>query len=212
MPQVWLYALGALLVLGVGVEGNPDAPVSGVLSAIAGLTAGWLALLLLLVDETKDGFADVYSAAVSTQNLFPRLGQRRLIVGATAVAFVIAWLVPLAGYQSFLLLIGSAFVPLLGVLAADYFLLRGRQYDVAAFYDANGPYWYTGGVNWLGITTWIAGVATYLVISGLPSFGINGLAPALGASLPSFAVAFVLHTVLGRLAMRHPAPAGRPAS
>jgi len=41
---------------------------------------------------------------------------------------------------------------------------------------------------------------------------VDGLVPWLGASLPSFAVAFVLHTLLGRRALRREAEVvARPA-
>jgi putative hydroxymethylpyrimidine transporter CytX len=206
VPQAWFYSLGAALVLVRGVEGDASAPIAPLLGAIAGLTAGWLALLVLLVAETDEGFANVYSTALSVQNLFPRLGQRGLIVGISGIVLVLAWLVPLAQYESFLLLIGSAFVPLLGVVAADYFVRRRGHYDVAALYRTTGEYWYTGGVSWPGIVTWLIGVATYLTISGVRALGINGVAPSLGASLPSFIVAFVLHVLLGRVAARQ-APA-----
>jgi putative hydroxymethylpyrimidine transporter CytX len=204
VPHVWFYALGALLVLAMGVQGDPNAPVAPLLGAIAGLTAGWLALFVLLVDETDEAFANVYSTAVSIQNLLPQVSQRLLVLLISAVVLAIAWIVPLTQYESFLLLIGSAFVPLLGVLAADYFVLRGRRYDVAELFEPGGVYWYSRGINWRGIAAWASGVATYLAISGLPSLGIQGLAPWLGASLPGFIVAFVLYVALSRVAARQP--------
>src|SRR3954463_6877959 len=69
VPHVWFYALGALLVLAAGVASDPDAPIVPLLAAIAGLTIGWVALLVLLIDETDVGFANVYSTAMSIQNL-----------------------------------------------------------------------------------------------------------------------------------------------
>ena len=202
VPHVWFYALGAMLVLATGVAMDPVAPITPLIAAFAGLTAGWLALLVILVDETDEGFANVYSTAVSIQNLLPRLSQRTLILLIGALVLAIAWIVPLTQYESFLLLIGSAFVPLLGVLAADYYVLRGGRYDADELFRPEGAYWYRGGVNWAGIGVWIVGVATYLTIAGLPALGVAGLAPWLGASLPSFVVAFVLHVTLGRLARR----------
>lgn len=210
VPQVWFYAIGALLVLAAGVASDPDAPIAPLLSAIAGLTVGWFALLVLLMDEVDEGFANVYSTAVSIQNLLPRLSQRMLIIAISAVVLVVAWFVPLAQYESFLLLIGAFFVPLLGVLAADYFVLHDRRYEAEELLEPGGRYWYAGGVNWVAVAVWFVGVATYLVIAGIHVKGldINGLAPSLGASLPSFAVAFVLHVTLGRLVSR---PVVRPA-
>jgi putative hydroxymethylpyrimidine transporter CytX len=206
VPHVWFYALGVLLALAAGVAVDPNAPVTPLLAAIAGLTAGWVALLVLLVDETDEGFANIYSTAVSALNVLPHLGQRTLILITGAFVLLAALFIPLTQYESFLLLIGGFFVPLLGVLAADYFVLRGRRYDVAEIYRPGGAYWYRGGVNWLAIAAWAVGVAVYLLISGVPALGIPGLFPSLGASLPSFIVAFVLYLALARGAAREPAP------
>src|SRR5262245_2158091 len=52
VPHAWFYALGALLVLSVGVVSDPFAPIAPLLTAISGLTVGWVGLLILLVDET----------------------------------------------------------------------------------------------------------------------------------------------------------------
>ena len=204
VPQVWFYALGALLVLTAGVVSDPDAPVASLLAGIAGVTGGWIALIALLIDETDEGFANVYSTAVSIQNLVPWASQRVLTIGICAIVLVVAWIVPLAQYESFLLLIGSAFVPLLGVLAADYFVLRGRHYDPAELLHP-GPG--RRAVNWAGICVWLIGMAVYLTISGVPALNVSGLAPWLGASLPSFGVAFVLHVAIGRMVEPSTAPA-----
>src|SRR6201993_4319884 len=68
IPNVWLFALGAILLLSRGLA---DAPA--VISAIAtGGLAAALALVALGVDETKEPLANIYSAAVSLQNVLPR--------------------------------------------------------------------------------------------------------------------------------------------
>ncbi len=200
VSHVWFYALGALLGLAAAVTLDPHAPISPLLAAIAGLTAGWAALLILLVAETDEAFANIYSAAVSTQNMVMRLGQRALAGIFGAVVLVLAAVVPLVQYESFLLLIGSVFVPLLGILAADYFLLRDRQYEVEGLYRVGGQYWYIRGINWTAMGVWAVGFVLYLVIAGLPQLGLPGLAPWLGATLPSFLFGFLVYATLGRVA------------
>ena len=63
-------------------------------------------------------------------------------------------------------------------------------------------YWILGAA----VVVWLLGAALYLAIAGIHVKGLNvdGLAPQLGATLPSFIVTFVLYTVLGRLALRRP--------
>jgi putative hydroxymethylpyrimidine transporter CytX len=184
VPLVWLYALGALLFLSRGTSDT-----TALLTSVAGGgIASALALVALTVDETDEPFANVYSAAVSLQNLVPEAPQRLLVLGVGGLAVGGALVVDLGQYQSFLLLLGSFFVPLFGVLAADY--LYGARERVA--------------VRWSGIAAWLAGVALYQWIQPTgPTWWVDaiGRIPAAGeftggASLPAFALAFVLVAAL----------------
>src|SRR5262249_9283 len=95
VPNVWLYALGPILLLSRQLS---DAPA--VISAIAsGGVIAWIALLALGVDETKEPFANIYSAAVSLQNVVPRVPQRALILAVAAAATAGTFVVDLVHYQ-----------------------------------------------------------------------------------------------------------------
>jgi NCS1 family nucleobase:cation symporter-1 len=130
------------------------------------------------------------------------MGQRTLVLIIGVVVFVLAATVPLVQYESFLLLIGSIFVPLLGILTADYFVLQGRQYSVTELYTPGGSYWYQAGTNWTAIVVWFLGVVLYLVITGLPQLGLPGLAPWLGATLPTYLFGFVAYAIVRSLIRR----------
>lgn len=183
VANFWFYALGALFVLALQTD--------DLIPAILSVAGGWLALLLILVDETDNGFADIYSAAVSGQNLAHRVRQWWLTVAVGLICFILAVTVPIAQYENFLLFIGSVFVPLFGVLTADYFLLRRRQYDVPELYRPAGLYWYRGGVNFWAILAWLLGVAGYQAIARL--------LPWLGASVPAFLLSLVIYFILNHL-------------
>jgi nucleobase:cation symporter-1, NCS1 family len=184
VPLVWLYGLGALLVLSRSFEDT-----TGLLTAIAaGGAASALALVALTVDETDEPFANVYSAAVSLQNLFPAAPQRALILALTSAATLGAIAIDFLSYESFLFLLGSFFVPLFGVLAADFLLGQGRPVEV----------------RWSGLGAWLAGFAAYQwiqptgpawwtdAVDAVPGAGeFTG-----GASLPAFALAFVLYAAV----------------
>src|SRR6266540_250073 len=179
IPNALLYMLGAVLLLSRGLD---DA--ASIVPAIAtgGLASG-LALLALTVDETDEPFANVYSSAVSLQNLWPRAPQRLLILAVAGVATVGALTIDLGQYLNFLYLLGSFFVPLFGVLAADFLL--GRQ-----------P---TAAVRAGGLTAWVAGFVLYQWLQPTgPSWWTDAVAHthagtwSIGASLPSFALAFAL--------------------
>ena len=82
------------------------------------------------------------------------------------------------------------------------FVLRGRRYDMEALYRSDGHYWYRNGINWTALVVWAGGVVVYLAIAGLPELGLVGLAPWLGATLPSFFFGFVVYAILGRVVTR----------
>ena len=203
VPQVWFYALGALLVLTAGVVSDPDAR----------WRRCWRHRRRHGRLDRADRAADRRDRRGVRQRLLDggvdpesgaRASQRVLTVGICVIVLVVAWIVPLAQYESFLLLIGSAFVPLLGVLAADYFVLRGRHYEPTELLHPEPG---RRTINWAGMCVWLVGMAVYLTISGVPALNVAGMAPWLGASLPSFVVAFVLHVALGRLVERKPSAA-----
>ena len=79
-PTIPLFGLGAVIAMSRAIG---DAP--GLLTAIAaGGAASVLALLALTVDESDEAFANVYSGAVSLQNLLPEVPQRLLVAGTAA--------------------------------------------------------------------------------------------------------------------------------
>lgn len=206
IANFWFYALGALVLLTAGITQEPK----GFVSAVA-LTGGWLALLILVVHETDNGWADLYSAAVSTQNVFPKIKQRWFILGIGLVSYLVAIMLDVTKYEFFLFLIGSFFVPLFGILVADYFILRKRNYRVDELEREKGAYWYRGGVNVWGLIAWLAGIVVYHItnpgtLDATLFAGWSKIIPpeltAWGGSLPSFLAAFALYAALGAIMLR----------
>jgi NCS1 family nucleobase:cation symporter-1 len=200
VPTIPLFALGAVIAMSRQIS---DAP--GLLTAIAaGGAASVLALLALTVDESDEAFANVYSGAVSLQNLVPHVPQRVLVAATAAIATVGALLVDLRNYQSFLYLLGSFFVPLFAVLLADW-ALGGRHYERSDVFE--GP-----PVRVEMVVAWLVGFCLYQWLSpgaDYPGWWTRLVAhthpqalPWGGASLPSFAAAFSLAALARLLARR----------
>jgi nucleobase:cation symporter-1, NCS1 family len=188
VPAIPLFALGAVIALSRHISEAP-----ALLTAVAaGGAASLLALLALTVDESDEAFANVYSGAVSLQNLLPRVPQRLLVGVVAAVATIGALVIDLRNYQPFLYLLGSFFVPLFAVLLADW-LLAGRRYDRQAVFGAPE-------LRAEMVLAWLGGFVLYQWLSPQgPSWWTSIVAhadphalPWGGASLPSFAAAFAL--------------------
>jgi putative hydroxymethylpyrimidine transporter CytX len=202
----WMLALGVFVVLSRGISDPVEIPPA---VAAAGLAAA-LALLAVTLDETDEAFANIYSTAVSLQNVAPDTPQRVLIAAIAAVATLGALVVELRNYESFLLLLGSCFVPLFGVLLADW-LRSGARYTRAQIFQA--PAWRPEL-----LLAWLLGFALYHWLhepplgpswwvdiverTGQPELGI-------GASLPSFAASFALSIALGSIGTRLPQPVSK---
>ncbi len=205
ITNTWFYLLGALVILSAATVQEPKGFVGDV-----ALTAGWVVLLILLADETHNAWADLYSASVSIQNVFPKVRQRWLILGLGIIAYLVAILLDVTQYENFLFLIGSFFIPLFGILVADYFLLRRRKYRQEDFYPPAQRRRPLGGLNGWGIAAWVAGIAAYHLTNPvtLGAFipGWTSIIPPwltnFGGSLPSFAISLFAYSVLALLFVR----------
>jgi NCS1 family nucleobase:cation symporter-1 len=166
LANIWFMGLGAAYALAAGGEGL-------LLTALAA-TGGGIALLLIVIDETDNTFADIHSAAISTATLVP-VRPARLALAFGALCTLIALAAPMGQYEGFLLLIGSVFAPLFGVLLTDHFVVRRRRAAAASPPILNLP----------GLAAWAVGIGAYQALSRL--------APDIGATLPAFAVAAVVY-------------------
>lgn len=159
IANIWFFVLGMLYVQ--ALQTDPGGFVDALVKMMLPLTAGWLALIVLLVGETDEAFANIYSTAVSIQNLIPRMTHAVLAIAVGVVAIIVAVSLDLIGYETFLLLIGGVFVPVFGILIADFFAVRRRRYEVSELYRQSGSYWYGSGVNPIGAVVWAIGFLVY---------------------------------------------------
>ncbi|MGQ9572063.1 MAG: cytosine permease, partial [Dehalococcoidia bacterium] len=216
VATAWFCALGVLYVPAVNAE-----DMTGWL--IAGMPVGLMAVIIALMLESDGSFANVYSASVSIQNVAPRARQRGLAIAVGLASVALALAVNLLRYENVLLLIGSLFVPLFGILAADYFLLRRRRLDTRALYEGqDSRFWYWGGVNVPAIVIWGMGFLLYNWIEPgtvewwrdsmeslfhgllrLP-FPLSEDVTWLGASIPTFLATFILYSLIAPWATPRP--------
>jgi putative hydroxymethylpyrimidine transporter CytX len=216
IANVWLYALGALLVLGPGATPSPAGIAVGVFALGGGTIAGALLLIALLVGETDEAFADIYSGALTLQNIMPDAPQRALILVIGVIGTVLAGWLTMDRYEAFLFLIGSVFIPLFGVFLADHFVVRRNRVEISDLYRGDGRYWYSGGTRFVAFVPWVAGFVVYqwIVPTG-PAWWTASVASILGsplsdrvgwlgASIPAFIVSFALALVPGLSSRRPP--------
>ncbi len=202
--NVWFYVLGALLVLAAG----SGTDVLDIGTSIAAAAGGAVVLLALLAGESDNAMANVYSSAITVQNARPGWSQRALIVSVGAAGLAIAAAIgsdAAIALESFLLLIGSVFVPLFAVFLADWGVRARGRFGPGALADGAPP-----GIRWRAVTPWAIGFLVYqwcapTTLVGWWSTGLEHVVhgwlglpfplvgdAALGGSLPGFVTAFVV--------------------
>jgi purine-cytosine permease-like protein len=137
-------------------------------------------------------------------------------VGVGVLALLLALAFTMESYELFLLLIGSVFVPLFGAFAAEYLVRRRGRFGEEVLFARSGVRgmafvpWAAGFVafHWCsatGPTGWVDAVRT--VLADWLSLPYPLLGGRVGASLPSFVVAFGLALALGGVRSRSSAAA-----
>lgn len=162
-------------ILAAVATGGIDSASAGVAVMLA-LPLGTAAAAILVVDEADKGFANIYSTAVSVRNLAPRASQMPITVAIGALVTVGAIAVSLDRFFDFLFLLGAVFVPLFGAVYADRLRTARPVATIAA---------------------WIAGFLVYEWLSPTALLGVSEhvqppLGGALGATIPTFILAFAL--------------------
>jgi NCS1 family nucleobase:cation symporter-1 len=169
----WMYLLG----LGAAVFIGEAEPVPMMLALGLGIPA----LLIVFLSTFTTTFLDVYSTAVSALNIFEGLDERKGVIIGGILGTALALVFPMAQYENFLLLIGSMFCPLFGVVLTDYFVIRKSYKDDSLFTERS--------VNWMAIIAWVTGAAVYQLLIPLN----------VGSSIPSMVLAAGLYIVLTRV-------------
>jgi putative hydroxymethylpyrimidine transporter CytX len=156
--QVLCYVIGLLALVGVAQDGH-------LYGAFIALPLGALAFAVLAARELDQSFANVYSTAVSFQNVHPLWDRRVLAVMIGGLATAGALVLNIASYENFLDLLGSVFVPLSAVLACDFFLVSRGCWDLSER-SRGRP---------LTLIAWAAGFVAYQLINpGYISWWVSG--------------------------------------
>jgi NCS1 family nucleobase:cation symporter-1 len=130
----------------------------------------------------------VYGMTMSYENLRPNSNYLRaaLMIGLISIVGA-TWQGILDQFVSFLFLISALFIPVFAIMIVDYWVLRRGRYstrDLVA--PRGGAYWYLGGVSPIAVGCFVVGAALVFYWTRLSPLSF-------GATLPAFAVTFVVY-------------------
>jgi putative hydroxymethylpyrimidine transporter CytX len=207
VTQILCYVIGLLAL--VTVARNP----SDIYGAFIAVPLGSIGFAILAARELDQSFANVYSTAVSMQNLRPLWDRRVLALAITVITTTLALWINIADYENFLDLLGSVFVPMFAVLVVDFFVLSKGRWDLSSHSPA----------RWMMLVPWGLGFVAYQLINpGYISWWVTAWTKFghsigfraeswMSASICSFAVSAVLTLALGSIGRRIKGRKARPA-
>lgn len=187
VTTAWLGYLGVVYL--------PATQSGDIAGFIAGMNMSLGALLILLVLQGDEPFANARSGGLALAALAP-LGERPAAVIAGVAAAGLAAGFDFLKVEGSVLVLASAFIPLSGVLVADQILRRtsgvqaGAVLGAAAWLLGFGLYHWIAPPDaawWHDATRWLFADAF-----GLP-YPLTEEVTWLGAAIPSFLLAFAIH-------------------
>ena len=165
---------------------------------VVGMQLGLAALVILLLLQTDEVFANVHSAGLALGAALPVGRWAGLLVPGLAV-LVLALPLNFLEFEGTLLLLGSLFVPLFGVLVADFLQNRDGTQPTAA--PSALTAWALGFLlyHWISPAEvgWWQDAMSWLFADALHlAFPLTDEVTWLGAAIPSFLAGFAIHLVV----------------
>lgn len=151
-----------------------------------------LILLILLLDDIDNAFADAYSASISTLSIFPKLEQKHLIIGIIILSTYLSIAIPIVQYEIFLILIGAIFIPLFAVVIADYYLVDKEKYKIENINNSKLK------IGRTAVLSWILGLIVYYLFSPISPIYVQ-IDYSIGSVIPSFLIAFGTYLVIRKI-------------
>jgi NCS1 family nucleobase:cation symporter-1 len=154
ITQTFIVVLGSVSYIAVS---NYD-PVVALQEAAGGLVLGILLLMIVLAQWSTNISANIVPAAT----IFSNAGGPKVPfwVGVFAAGIIGTIVQPWSLFMillPFLTGIGAILSAIVGIIIADYYLVRKRRLNVYDLYNDDGQYKYDKGVNVAGMISWVIG-------------------------------------------------------
>ena len=167
----WMFIIG----LGAAIVSNNSDPSSLMLAANLGMAA----LGIVVLSTVTTTFLDVYSAGVSFLNIMPKISEKKIGIIMAIIGTMVAIVIPIENYESFLYAIGSVFAPLFAILITDYFIIKKNTKPQPSVL-----------INWGATLIWIIGIVIYYRFIKLDSI--------LGATVPVMIITGFIYAITWR--------------
>ena len=113
-----MYSIGLFIRIRTGKD---------IISFIPIYNFKFIACIIIVLSTTTTTFLDIYSAVISSKQIFKIKKENNYIILYSLLATVIAYIFPIEQYQNFLIVVGSIFVPIYTIVFLEYLFSCERK-------------------------------------------------------------------------------------
>lgn len=162
LTQTFVVAIGGVAYIAVG---NYD-PIVALQEAAGGIVLGVLLLMIVFAQWSTNTAANLVPAATVFSNIGgPKVPFYVGVVAAGIIGMITQPWNLFEALMPFLLISGGLLSAIVGILFADYYVIRKRRVNVPELYEQAGQYSYHMGVNWAGMIAWAIGGGASVIFS-----------------------------------------------
>ena len=163
-PWMFMFISGIIIALATGASD----PIKGLVQLSPHPVFGIILLLFIILAQITSNLSlNILPPALAFQDIF-KIGWKTGVITVAVLSIgVCPWVLFTSDYFFLFQNIYSCFLgPALGVMIADYFIIRKKKLNLKVLYDDNGIYTYKGGFSIAGMVSLVAGaVMSFMFLS-----------------------------------------------
>ncbi|ATW24855.1 purine-cytosine permease family protein [Candidatus Formimonas warabiya] len=200
----WFALVGVMAVIASAIQtGTFDPNACDPSSVATSLGLGIPMLIVIILSTITTDMVALFSGCMSTLNVFPNLNYEKTLWTTGIVTVLIAFIPIVFGsfmdfFYVFVGYLGAVFPPLIAVMATDYYFVRKGDYKMEFISDRKGIYWYTNGINWVAMGSWIAGMAIYFLLQKLVFIHMT-----IGIVFPATLITAIIYGIAGKMSLKN---------
>ncbi|MFD1707897.1 NCS1 family transporter [Siminovitchia sediminis] len=160
-------------------------PVEAIQSISTGMVLLVMLVLVVFAQWSTNAASNLLTPAVVFSDIFPKVSYAGGVVITGIIGSVIQPWALMEALTDFLNVMSSVYSAIVGVVVADYYILRKRRMNVTDLYKKDGQFSYAKGWNLAGLFALVAGVGMATIFSSY-------------AFLVGFAASLVVYYILAK--------------
>ena len=200
---IWFAFIGLISTISIAItSGAYNANNSDPSTIASRLGLGVVALLVIILTSMTANAVNLLAAGSALSNIFTKIKLKYSLWIVAIVATIVTFIPMIVGsfldtFTAFLDYVGMVLGPIIAIICTDFYLRCHKKYDVTQLAKKNGSYWYSHGINWSAVATWVIGTVLFLILHNVAALK-NTIGATFLVMLISGAIYYVLMLIFNR--------------